>query len=214
MSSRFIPRDQLSAAVPWRLGALDSQVSRRKTGLIDEAAESEQADALVNQARDEGFRHGLEVGFSKGYAAGEACSMDRNQQFAKIFAGIEGAVAALDDSVADEIIKLAMELGRQMVGAHLDRHPDAILPVVREALNSIMDIAKQPRLMLHPDDAEIIKRDMADELVVHNCRIEADTRIERGGVRIEDASFELDSTLPTRWRRAMATLGIKDEWLA
>jgi hypothetical protein len=35
----------------------------------------------------------------------------------------------------------------------------------------------------------------------------------RGGMRIEDASFELDATVPTRWNRTVASLGFKDDWL-
>lgn len=213
MSSRFIPSDQLSSVLPWQLGALDPQRTRRKNGLVDAVAEREQAGAALNQARDEGFRHGLEVGFAQGRAAGEARTIHHNQQFAEILAGLKTAISSLDETVAADLVQLALELARQVVRTHLEVRADAILPVVQEAVNGIVAIAQHPRLVLHPDDAEIVKREMADELAAHNCRIAPDARMVRGGVRIDDASFELDATLPTRWNRTLATLGLKDDWL-
>ena len=210
MSNRFIPSAQLSAVLPWQMGSLDAQRGKRKTGLVDEVAEMAQASAGINQARDEGFRHGLEVGYAKGHAT----ALRQNQQFSQILAGLQSAVAALDETVAAELVELALGLARQVVCTHIDANQDAILPVVREALNGVIAIAQHPRLVMHPDDAEIVKREMAVELGAHNCRIATDERIARSGVRIEDASFELDATLPTRWNRTLATLGLKDDWLA
>ncbi|MEQ1515228.1 MAG: flagellar assembly protein FliH [Usitatibacteraceae bacterium] len=213
MSSRFIPRDQLSTALPWQLGAFDSQHAKRKTGLVDEVADIELAASAVNQARDEGFRHGLDVGFAQGHAAGEAKAQRHNQQLAVLGTGLENAIAALDETVADALIELALELARQVVRTHLDVNRDAIVPVMREALNGVVAIAKHPRLVMHPDDAEIMKLEMADELAAHNCRISPDEQMTRGGVRIDDANFELDATVQTRWSRTLATLGLKDDWL-
>jgi len=169
---------------------------------------------LIGKARDEGFRHGLEVGFAKGHAAGAATAVAYNQQFAAILAGMEKSVAALDETVAAELVKLATELARQMIRSHFAIHPEAIQPVVHEALNSIAAIAQTPLLTLHPDDAELVKRDMSEELLAHRCRIAIDSDMARGGVRIEDSGFEMDATLPTRWSRTLATLGVKDDWLA
>ena len=214
MSNRFIPREQLSSVLPWQMAALDPQRSKRKTGLIDEVAEREQAMLAVNLARDEGFRHGLEVGYGQGHAAGEVRALRHNQQFSQIMSGLEGALAALDETVAEDLIELALGLARQVVCTHIHTRPDAIVPVVREALNGVIAIARHPRLMMHPDDAEAIKREMADELAAHNCHVVPDARMVKGGVRIEDASFDLDATLPTRWDRTLATLGLKGDWLA
>jgi flagellar assembly protein FliH len=207
--SSVIPRDQFSAALPWRMAAFDLHAGKRKTGLVDMVAESEVAGIAVNRAREEGFRQGLEVGIAQGEAHAQRHATHLNA----LFAGLENAVAALDDTVAEALIELALELARQVVRTHIDVRRDAIVPVMREALNGVISIAKHPRLVMHPDDAEIVKLDMADELVTHNCRIATDEKMARGGLRIEDASFELDATLPTRWSRTLATLGLEDDWL-
>lgn len=218
MSSRFIPRDKLSAAVPWQMGAFSAvgqeTPAKRRNGLVDDVAEREQAGAAINHARDEGFRHGLQVGFSKGLATGEANAKDANQQCGLILAGLHDAMTALDETVAKDLVQLAMELARQMVATHVAKHPESIVSAVREAFNDIISIAQHPLLTLHPADADIIKRDMAEELAAHNCRIACDEQMARGGVRIDDANFELDASMQTRWKRTIATLGLENDWLA
>jgi flagellar assembly protein FliH len=196
------------------MASLEPQCVKRRNGLVDEDADREHGGDAMNRSRDEGFRHGLAVGHAQGQAAGEAKALQYNQQFSQILAGIGQAVTALDETVADELVKLALAVARSVVRTHLDTHPDAVLPVVREALNSIAAIAHHPRLTMHPDDADIVKRDMAAELAELNCRIVPDKGMARGGVHIDDASFELDATLATRWNRTLVTLGMNDDRIA
>ncbi len=210
MSSRFIPRDQLKAVLPWQMASLDAA---RGGGTVGHGAAEKKVDEAgnqVNKAREEGFRHGLEVG----YAKAEASARRHDQDFNRILAGMASSATELDESVASEIVELAVALAKQIVRTHVTVNKDAILPVVRESLNSIVDMAQHPRLSMNPEDIEVVKRELADELIEHCCRIAPDDQIARGGVRIEDATYELDATVPTRWNRALASLGLKDDWLS
>ena len=64
------------------------------------------------------------------------------------------------------------------------------------------------------DRHEERKREMADELTTYNCRIAHDEQMVRGGARIDDDTYEVDATLPTRWARTIAKLGLRNDWLA
>ena len=212
-SRRYIPREQLTAVSLWHMAPFDAQGMPRKNGLADDAAEGPDAGTTAKRAHEEGFRHGLEVGLERGKVAGEANALQYNQQFSRIMAGLERAVAGLDQSVADELVKLAVGLARSVIRHHIETCPDAIVPVVREALGGVASFVQHPRLVMHPDDAEIARHDLAEELAAHNCRIASDEQMLRGDVRIDDADFELDATLATRWNRALASLGLNDDWL-
>lgn len=212
MSSRFIPRDKLAAFAPWQMSELGANHAHSHVG---KSASAPAGDASPESklAREQGFKQGLAVGYQQGYAAGETKAARQSLRFNQIMDGFEGGIAALDESVARDLVQLALEVARQVVRTHIAAHEDAIVPVVREALNSIAAIAEQPRLVMHPDDADVVKRELGDELASHRCRIAGDASIARGGVRIEDSKFELDATVATRWQRAIETMGLSDGWL-
>jgi flagellar assembly protein FliH len=195
------------------MAALDAHGGRRNAGKPGTAGAGEPPSAEQTKSREEGFRQGLAVGYRQGYEAGEAKALRQGERFREIMGGFEAGIAALDETVARDLLQLSLELARQVVRAHISVHEDAIVPVVREALNSIAAIAEQPRLVMNPEDADVVKRELGEELAELRCRIIHDPSIERGGVRIEDSKFELDALLATRWKRSVAALGLDNEWL-
>ena len=213
MSSRFIPGDQMAAIemTPWQIGAFDAPRTIRGSAGRHGSLRDESTDESVSRARDEGFRHGLEVGRKQGHAEGVDLAARRNQEFDAILSGLKQSVAGLDDAIAADLIQLALAVARQVMCAHIETNVEAIVPVVREALNSVVAIVVHPRLSMHPADAEIVGREMATELSANNCRVHPDVRMTRGDVRIDDAAFELDATRATRWQRTIAALGLRDE---
>ncbi len=214
MSSRFIPRDKLAAFAPWEISALDAGNGRRFPGNPGRASAAEPASPEEIRAREQGFKQGLAVGYQQGYEAGQAKATRQGEQFRQVLAGLESGIAALDETVARDLVQLALEVARQVVCKHIEVREDAIVPVLREALNSIATIAEQPRLVMHPDDADVVKRELGEELADHRCRISPDPSMARGGVRIEDGKFELDASVATRWQRTVGALGLADDWLA
>jgi flagellar assembly protein FliH len=220
LSSRFIPRDKLAAFAPWQMAALEGQSARRPAaragngiGMAAAGTDAADCDPQLKEAREQGFRQGLAVGYQQGYDAGEAKAARQGERFRQIMHGFEAGVAALDETVARDLVQLALEVARQVVRHHVEVREDVLVPVLREALNSIAAIAEQPRLIMHPEDADVVKRELGEELADHRCRISPDASMAKGGVRIEDTRFELDASVATRWQRAVATIGLADGWL-
>jgi len=44
-------------------------------------------------------------------------------------------------------------------------------------------------------------------------KILEDTRMARGGCRVETANSQIDATLPSRWQRVLAAIGQEGSWL-
>ena len=64
--------------------------------------------------------------------------------------GLEQALHALDNEVAEEIMALAIEMARRMVKLTLAEHPETVLETVRTALLQLPQGHAQ--IHLHPDD--------------------------------------------------------------
>jgi flagellar assembly protein FliH len=103
-------------------------------------------------------------------------------------------------------------VARQILRSDVKARREALLPVVREAMQCLPDQAQRPQLLLNPADVDLVRAGIGDELQLNGLNIVEDHRIEPGGCRISAINCEVDATLPARWRRVLATLGKDVSW--
>jgi flagellar assembly protein FliH len=125
-------------------------------------------------------------------------TLDRLSQLKENF---EQQLANAHHEIGEELLKLAIDLASAMTKTEFNVHPEAILPVVHEAIELLPSIHQPAHLVLHPDDALIIKELMGERLERESWRIINDSGLTRGGCRIETAQNLVDATYETRWSR-------------
>ena len=174
--------------------------------LIDEA----ELDRLRLEAQKAGETAGHEqghvVGLAQGYAAGLAATQAQAAQLQALTLALPAALQLVQSSIADDLLALALDIARQVLGQALAAEPQAILAVVHELLHAEPSLAGAPQLLLHPDDAALVKELLADDLNAAGWRIRADAHIARGGCRVTAHSGERDATVQARWERVSAAL--------
>ena len=163
---------------------------------------AEDIERIHEQARKEGYDAGYEEGTARGRV--EAMSLHNLVQ------GIDEALGSLDREVAEEILSLSIEIARQMVRHHFAAHPEAVAELIREAL---LQMPQAHALVhLHPDDLELARDYLGEQLTHAGHRLVEDASISRGGVRIDAGSSQIDATVQTRWRRILDNLGRNVAW--
>ena len=118
--------------------------------------------------------------------------------------------AAAPTAAGDEILALATELARQMVRQTLNGRPEAVVDLIREALLQLPQ--NHALIHLNPEDAEMVKEYLGEQLSHAGHRLVEDVTITRGGVRIDASGSQIDATVQTRWRRIMDNLGRNISW--
>jgi flagellar assembly protein FliH len=206
LSNRIIPKEQLSAYQRWELTALDeSQRAQEVTAERVPLPTAEELQQIQTQAHQEGYAAGHLEGRAKGIADAE--------RMKQVLVGLEAALQQFDQQVAQDVLALALDISRQMLRQALKVKPGLVLAVVREAMNSLPQASSHPHLILNPEDARVVRSFMEADLAHSAWKIQEDSRIERGGCRIESANSEIDATMETRWKRIVAALGRDDAWL-
>lgn len=147
-------------------------------------------------------------GYAAGYEEATARGRVEGLQIHTLLQNLETALSALDQDIAEEILALSIEIARHMVREALLAHPEAMIDVVRDALQQL----PQARALIHlsPGDAGLVREYAGEQLQHHEHRIVEDDTLERGGCRIDAAGSTVDATVPTRWRRIMENLGRED----
>jgi flagellar assembly protein FliH len=182
----------------------------------------EEIEAIHEAARQEGYAEGHAEGMAAGHASGYQDGLDQGRAEAAhelthlqdIAATFGKAVTEADETIAGDVLELALQLARGMVRTAFDVRPELIIPVVRQAVDYLPSLQQPALLVLHPEDALIIQGSIGPELEKSGWRIVQDGAIARGGCRVDTASNQIDAQIASRWQRLSQALGKDIDWLA
>jgi flagellar assembly protein FliH len=170
-----------------------------------EAEERQRLRLLQEEARKQGYEAGLEQARS--------AMQQETKRLRQLAESLGTALDSLDFRLADQVLNLALDVARQVVVGELAARPERILDVVKLALQQMAETTREARLLLNPEDAQIVRPILNEMLDKSRLRIVEDARIVRGGCLIETPQGDLDATLQTRWRQVISVLGSNKNWM-
>ena len=150
-------------------------------------------------------------GYAAGYEEGTARVRMEAMRLHSVVEQLEEALAALDNSIAREVLNLGVEIARNVVRQTIRVNPEVVVAVVREAINQLPH--QHTAVYLNPDDASLVRSHAGDQLAHAGHRIFEDTTIARGGCKIEAGGSHIDATLATRWTRIVEALIDDADWI-
>ena len=202
MASDPTQKEKLTAYQRWELNDFDQ--SGRVTGEEVKLPTADQIQRIQQQAYQEGFAAGMKDGRAESHAVA--------QRMHAMMLGLHRAMSQFEQSMAQEIMDLALDIARQMVRSSLEADPVIVLAVVREAIESLPQTYQHPSLTLNPEDAHMVREMLAQDYPGDVWRIVEDAQIERGGCRVETGSTEIDAKMESRWQRIVSALGSDAAW--
>jgi len=220
-----IPKDQIAAYERWQADDFDAPEAAAEEALptpppasssSDEGGElvtgvslptAEEIEGMHRQAQQEGYNAGYEAGFGEGQQAGLAEAQAQVRQMATLLDNLGQALTGIDQNVADALLELALETARQVLRSAIRTQPEALLPVIREAISNLPLHHGAINLHLHPDDVRFVREQLGDQLPANGWHLVDDPEIERGGCHLKAGASEVDATIPTRWQRVLESIG-------
>ena len=222
--SRFIPSDEVGDFTQWKFGAVDGSdlIEPEPEPEVEIPVEVDEAaqQALVQQACDDAYAEG----FAQGQAQTALEWQQRldayiAQQGREMAQRLQGVVQTLDASLIDmqqdmaqQLLELACDIARQVVRQELSVNPNALQPVVREAVGMLVTEGRSALVRLHPDDMEAMAQPLREEMDSPGVQWMADASVPPGGCLVESAGTVVDGSLDKRWQRAIAALGLQSPW--
>jgi flagellar assembly protein FliH len=212
-----IPKEQLTAFQRWELASFDpipdpraGSVSSQPVSLISAA---EAAAAQLQEVRQKAYSEGLASGYQAGYDAGMQQAQTETAQLQTLMDSFQVALTQIDEQLAQSLLDLSLEVARKMVIEALQIRPEIILKVINTAINSLPHFNQNAHLILHPTDAELVRKLMGEHLAHAGWKIFSDEKIVPGGCRVETAHSNIDATVPARWQRIVESIGQDKSWL-
>ena len=175
-------------------------------GLLTAAQLDEIQKAAHAEGYEQGRKEGQAYGHREGLEEGRASTRERIERLDELLFALDKPFEQLDQQVENEIVTLVINMVRQLIRREVKLDPGQIVGVVREALGILPISARNIRVVLHPDDAELLRK--AYTLGEHDQKwqIVEDPVIQRGGCRIHTDTSQIDATLDSRLSSLIAPL--------
>jgi flagellar assembly protein FliH len=146
----------------------------------------------------EAYKEAFEQGLAEGREAGRAEVSAQVEKLAAMFYDLAKPFEELDAEVERELLTLAMALARQIVRRELKADPSQIIGIIREAIGALPVAARDVRVHLHPEDAAVVRQNLAPTESERAWQIIEDPVMARGGCQITTATSRVDARLETR----------------
>jgi flagellar assembly protein FliH len=220
-----MPKEMQSAYQRWEMASFGDErpstaAKRAATTVPPEPAApqvalptAEELEAIRAAARSEGLEEGRAAGYEEGLAAGRTAAAAELEHLRTIGVEFGQAVAHADEAIANDVLDLALHLARAMLRTALEVRPELLIPAVREAIEYLPVLQQPALLMLNPQDAEIVRAAIGEELDKGGWRVVPDPAVGRGGCKIDTATNQIDAQAASRWQRLAHSLGKNLEWL-
>jgi flagellar assembly protein FliH len=202
LSSPATSKAQLTAYQRWELDSFDAPKKSDKAAILPTTA---QLGCLQQQAQQEGYAAGYREGGER--AAAEAARLQQ------IVTALTEESLHFDQSLADDLLALALAISKQVMRQALKLRPELILAVINEVLGQVPRAHQRTHLVLHPEDAALVRTHLGEHLARSGCEILEDAGLQRGGCRLHTPDCDIDATLERRWQRVIAAIGSEHAWL-
>jgi len=146
----------------------------------------------------EAHKEAFEQGLAEGRAAGRAEVRAQVERLSGMFFDLAKPFEVLDAEVERELLTLAMALARQIVRRELKTDPTQIIGIIREAIAALPVAAREVRVHLHPEDAAVVRDNLAPTESERAWMIVEDPVMARGGCQINTTTSRIDARLETR----------------
>jgi flagellar assembly protein FliH len=216
--SRFIASADVGAVVGFDFGAVD-QASVRFAAKVKAREEAEER-IRDDQARQLGFADGYAQGHAQATLEGqrqiaqyiESQGQEAARHYLKLFESASLQIADSHQVMAQGVLELACELARQVLRHELSSNPNALQPVIREALSVLAADCKAAVVRLNPLDLDVLEVVLRQEFPSLSLTLLADSAVTPGGCLVQASGTVVDGSIEKRWSRTVAKLGLESSW--
>jgi flagellar assembly protein FliH len=193
-------RGRATVAELWSLPNVDGPI----VGLRRDAP-SRARDADATRATESARQAEIDRGYEAGVSAGRAELQKQNDTLAAQVARLDAILGllarplpTLEGEVEQQLVLLALAVGKQLARRELKADPGQIAALIREAVGRLPAAARDVRVHLHPEDAAAVTERLATPGQERAWSVVEDPTLTRGGCLVRSENSQIDSRLESR----------------
>ncbi|RMH33107.1 MAG: flagellar assembly protein FliH [Gammaproteobacteria bacterium] len=205
---KVIKPDATTHVRRWRFGSVSGEVANADKPTVDTTVDvaqrellkrvsAEEIEKLRAQAEEAGRQEGYQAGFAEGLAKGEQEVRALIERWQAYIDHLAAPLAEIDEALETALLELVVAVSKQIVRRELRTSPEQILGLLRESIALLPATSGEIRIQVHPEDAQIIKKQFGENLPSQWVLVESPS-ISVGGCVIETATSRVDATIEAR----------------
>ena len=159
-------------------------------------------EALQKEAYDEAWQKG----HADGVAAGTATVQEHAERFDQLLQALARPFDKLDESVEQQLVELAISIAKQLFRREIRVEPTHVIGVVRGAIRLLPIASRNVQVLLHPEDAALVRETLAPADGELAWSIVEDPLTTRGGCRITTDNSQVDATAESRLQAVISAV--------
>ena len=124
----------------------------------------------------------------------------------QVLGALSRPLGSVDDAVHEQIALLATTLARALVRRELRVDPSQIIGIVRETVSLLPASARGVRVLLHPEDAQLVRERLSTTGPEQAWTIVDDPVLARGDCRVHTDYAQIDARLESRLNEVFSQL--------
>lgn len=211
-NAKPIAAEQLTNCEPWQMPVLeatgnlvfaagkgrDRSKESRGGNLSVEPLTASKIEALRQQAYQEGLEQGKQEGYQAGMQKAKAEIEDTMGRLNRILGQLMHPLAEQEAEVEQALVRLTKAVAQSVVQHQVDVDADRLLNVINQALSQLPDASQHIRIIVHPNDAELIGRMPHSQS--QDWQIIADASLVSGGCIVKTEHSYVDFTLEQQFQ--------------
>ena len=212
-NTRLIASEDIAHVARWQFGAVGGNGGMAPEGGISDPKALRDAHALGHA---EGFAAGRAQALAEAEAQHAIWRASEGEEAARRLASLlhsaEAGLADAQQSIARGTLEIACALARQVLRHELATDPNALEPVVHEALSLLLADGRAATVRLAPVDFDLLDGALRAQFTGQPVTVLSDSAVQPGDCLVESAGAVVDGSVASRWSRAVASLGLAMPW--
>lgn len=185
----------------WRVPSIHSNGANNFRQETPEATAEKSKEVLTAEAlqkvQDDAYAEGFERGRKEGLESAHQEINTKTKLLSNLIEQLIEPVAQCGQQTQEQLLELAFAVSRQIVRRELKQDPTQLIAIIRDALKLLPVGSKNIQILLHPEDAAIVR----DVLSIDKSSPDAlwelveEPSMERGGCSLRTDNSKVDASV-------------------
>ena len=198
------PLRNVKSYTSWQVPSIDAESGKifrqpveEEEPVIEEKSEELITAEEIQLIKDQAYTEGFENGRRDGLQSAEQEIDQKILLLKRMMTELTNPIQQCGDETKQELLELSFAIARQIVRRELKQDPTQLIAIIRDSLNLLPVGSKNIQILLHPDDASIIREVLSINKDSQDSRWQLleEPSMERGGCFLKTENSNVDASI-------------------